>query len=338
MAEGEERPPEISVVVATRNRRHLLGRLVSALAAQRGAPTFELIAVDDASDDGTAAELDRLAGIAPFPLRHVTLVRRGGPAVARNAGWQLARATRVAFTDDDCVPQPGWLAAIDDALQRADIARGATTANPTQHADGWFAWAPETSADRGFYETCNIGYRRAALAMVNGFDEAWRIDDCAGPLAARSEAPVWGEDTDLALRVQRAGGTTVFVPDAVVWHDLKPGRFRDMLADMPRRGGVVLAVKRHPELRDELESRWFTQQTHAWYLGALVGAALVLGDIRSPARWAAGAALAWPWARRRAVFYPRRAWPRVLPQWFVVDGAELVVMAAASARYRTLLL
>lgn len=339
MADADDRGPAISVVVATRNRSHLLSRLVEALAEQQGAPPFELIVVDDASTDATEEVLDRLARATSIPIRHISLDQRGGPAIARNAGWRLSSAPLIAFTDDDCVPQPGWLAVIGAGLRNADIARGATMANPTQQADGWFSWAPETSEEVGFFETCNIGYRRSALVQVDGFAECWRLADGSRSFATpHYRAPVWGEDTDLALRVTRAGGTSVFVPGAVVWHDLKPGRFRDRLADIPRRGGVVLATKRHPELRARFESPWFMQMVHAWYLGALLGVAVVVSRPRSPCRWLLAASLAWPWARRRGAHYPRRAWPRVLPQWFVIDGFEIAVMATASARHGTVLL
>jgi glycosyltransferase involved in cell wall biosynthesis len=323
--------------VATYNRRHLIPRLVGALAAQVAAPPFEVVIVDDGSTDGTWTALEELAtDRAGVELRPVRVERNTGPAAARNVGWRAARAPLVAFTDDDCTPQPGWLAALAAGLAASDVVQGRTTGNPTQVSTGWFSWAPETASEGPFYETCNMGYRRAVLDAVGGFDETFRHLRPGRP-SSGYVAPVWGEDTDLALRAKAAGAEVAFVDAAVVWHDVKPGRLRDRLRDLPRRGGTVHLVKRHPELRGALESRWFTQRAHA---GAIAGAVALATAARSgrPLPWAVAAGVLALWAKERGVHYPPRVWARVLPQWFLVDLAEVGVMAAASARERTLLL
>src|SRR3546814_2372804 len=61
-------------------------------------------------------------------LRQAT---NGGPAPGRNAGWRAARAPVVAFIDDDCTPEPGWVAALARAFARNDrlgVAQGRTQA------------------------------------------------------------------------------------------------------------------------------------------------------------------------------------------------------------------
>ena len=329
MAAPAPRGPELSVVVATRNRAALLPRLVQALEAQKGAPAFELVLVDDGSTDDTAATIERLARGSSLCIRAERLGRSGGPAAARNAGWRAAHSPLIGFTDDDCVPQPGWLAGLARGLRGADIAQGTTLPNPGQPMRGMFSRAPTATYERGFYETCNVGYRVTTLDAVGGFDERF------GP---RRGAPIWGEDTDLAWRAKEAGATTTFVTDAVVWHDMKPGRLRDELADLPRRAGNVRLVKRHPGVRVGFESRWFVQSAHAPMLATL--AALVAALLRPSAarRWLLVTGCAVAWARHRAVYHPRRDWPLALPQWFVVDAADVAVMAAASARERTVLL
>ena len=325
------------MVVATHNRGGLLPRLVEALRTQEAVAAFEVVFVDDASTDGT----DRvLAGIAAewAAVRVVRLAQNLGPAGARNAGWRAARGDIVAFTDDDCIPQPGWLAELVGGFASADVVQGRTLGNPTQPREGWFAWSPETAEANGFYETCNIAYRRSLLEAVDGFDDEFRTHASRARDRGAYVAPAWGEDTDLALRVLATGARATFVPEAVVWHDVKPGRLADRLRDLPRRGGVVAAVKRHPELRRAFHSPVFSQRAHAYVLVASVGAALVAGRPTDVRRWAAAAALALPWARERGQYYPRSVWPRVLPQWFVVDVADVAVMAAASVRNRTLFL
>jgi glycosyltransferase involved in cell wall biosynthesis len=329
MAAPQPSVPAISVVVATRNRSALLPRLARSLEAQVAAPAFEVIVVDDGSTDDTGLVLERLTASSSLDLRVRRLDRNRGPAAARNIGWRAARAPLVAFTDDDCLPQPGWLASISAGLGTHDIAQGATRANPHQPTQGIFSRAPQATYERGFYETCNIGYRVAALAAVGGFDEGF------GP---RRGAPTWGEDTDLAWRAKEAGARSTFVPDAVVWHDMKPGRLRDELADLPRRGGNAVLVKRHPGVRDSFESRWFVQAAHAPALGTVAALAFAVRRPRRLLRWVVVAGLFGAWTRHRGVYNPKRDWLRTLPQWFVVDVADTAVMAAASARNRTLIL
>src|SRR5204862_5945534 len=93
---------------------------------------FELIIVDDGASDDTWQTLQRLASSAPLtllPLRHPA---NRGPAAARNLGWRSAKGPIVAFTDDDCVPQPGWLAALVAGMAEADIVQGRTVLDEVQ--------------------------------------------------------------------------------------------------------------------------------------------------------------------------------------------------------------
>lgn len=74
--------------------------------------------VDNGSRDGTASLAEE---------RGVRVLRRprgAGPGSARNAGAGAARARVLAFTDADCAPTPGWLAAACNALTQGDIVLG----------------------------------------------------------------------------------------------------------------------------------------------------------------------------------------------------------------------
>lgn len=325
------------MVVATHNRAHLLERLCTALRAQTGVESFEVLLVDDGSTDETPAVIDRVEQSWPA-VKSIRLAHNCGPAAARNEGWRASGAPIIAFTDDDCVPQPTWLAALVRAAEHADIAQGMTIGNPTQSRDGWFAWSPETLAADGTFETCNIAYRRSALESVGGFDETYGARAKPSQKLGRYVAPRWGEDTDLALRVLANGATAAFTAHAIVWHDVKPGGLLDRLRDLPRRGGLVATVKRHPELRRNFDWPWCTDRAHAYVLVAAAGGAGVIANPCDPRRWGVAIALAAPWVRVRGAQYPRSAWSRVLPQWLLVDLADAGVMAIASIRERTLLL
>jgi glycosyltransferase involved in cell wall biosynthesis len=97
--------PQVSVVVATRDRARRLDALLSSLCSQTlPADDFEVIVVDDGSRDATQEVLARHASAGGLQLSSVRHAESQGAAAARNAGWRRARAPLIAFTDDDCTP------------------------------------------------------------------------------------------------------------------------------------------------------------------------------------------------------------------------------------------
>src|SRR5207248_8815786 len=80
-----------------------------------GAERFEVIIVDDASEQPADVEPD---GLRIRVLRHE---RSLGPGGARNSGWRVASAETVAFIDDDCVPSDHWLEATVAAARGGEV-------------------------------------------------------------------------------------------------------------------------------------------------------------------------------------------------------------------------
>jgi glycosyltransferase involved in cell wall biosynthesis len=111
--------PDVSVVIPTRNRRHLLPRTLASVLGQVDVD-LEVIVVDDASDDGTEPFLRGLDDERVLVVRYE---EAGGTANARNTGIQLAAAPFVAFCDDDDLWAPDKLAAQLDSLRRQPEAR-----------------------------------------------------------------------------------------------------------------------------------------------------------------------------------------------------------------------
>jgi glycosyltransferase involved in cell wall biosynthesis len=109
-----QRRPAVSVVIPTRNRRHLLPRTLASVLGQVGVE-LEVIIVDDASDDGTQRYLHELRDDRVRVERHE---RPTGPAEARNLGIKLAAGEFAAFCDDDDLWAPDKLAQQLDALRR----------------------------------------------------------------------------------------------------------------------------------------------------------------------------------------------------------------------------
>lgn len=99
--------PLVSVVIPTRNRQRYLVRTLGAVLAQQQVD-FEVVVVDDASEDGTETYLRELQDCRVRTVRHE---RPLGVAAARNYGVAVAVGQWVAFTDDDDLWSPGKLAA-----------------------------------------------------------------------------------------------------------------------------------------------------------------------------------------------------------------------------------
>lgn len=317
-------PLRASVVVATRDRARSLERLLEALERQTVArDAFEIVIVDDGSRDDTAAVLERHRTRSAGPFTSLRHAESQGPAAARNLGWRSARGAVVAFTDDDCLPEPTWLAAGLAAVEAgAAIVMGRTIAERGAAGLGEpFARAMVVDHEDGRYPTCNVFYLRRALEQVGGFDESFRY--------------ACGEDTDLAWRAKAAGHRSTFAPGAVVEHAVRPPDFVLFLRERRRFAEQILVVKRHPELRRLFYRRYFYRRSH---VHALATCALVAGaPVATP--WLL-LALPFVWAHRfRGTELGRGTATRArhVAQILVADLWELAVFAVVSARYRTLL-
>jgi GT2 family glycosyltransferase len=205
--------PVFSVVVPTYQRRASLARCLEALGAQTIArDRFEVIVVDDGSDESPRDVVARAA-----PSIDVRLIEQAnaGPASARNAGAFAARGAYVVFTDDDCRPDPGWLAAIDATVVRhPGSAIGGRVVNAL--GDGLYSTASQLlieflyeyfNADESqgrFFITSNLALPVDSFHRIGGFDVTF-------PLAA-------AEDRDLCDRWREAGLAMVYCDDAIVHH------------------------------------------------------------------------------------------------------------------------
>lgn len=213
-----------SVVVPAHGRPGPLSRCLEALAALRAPPGgHEVIVVDDGSPEPLESVVERYRG-----RMAVRCVRQSnaGPAAARNRGAAGSTARWVAFTDDDCEPEPDWLVRLVEALERKPraIAGGRTENalpdNPWSEASQELVahlyeyYLPERRPG-AFFTSNNLAVGREALLECGGFSERFRD---AG-----------GEDRELCERWRRRGGRLVPVPGAVVRHrhELGPLSFLD---------------------------------------------------------------------------------------------------------------
>ena len=261
----------VTVAVVVKDRRTAMARCLAALARQ-DRPPDEVVVVDNGSSDGTAELVRSVPG--------VRLVQQTGPlGAARQAAVDACRTRWLAFTDSDCAPEAGWLAALLEAADHHDVVQGRTAPAPSS-GSRWSA-TQDISRFTDLYECCNLLYRVAALRAAGGFDR---------------DTGFFGEDTAAGWRVRRLGGTAAYAHRAVVVHDTtSPG-----MAWHLRRGLAYSAfprlVREFPEMRRELF--WHRYLLRPRSLPVLMG---TLGLLTAAATRRPGpvlAALPWALARR----------------------------------------
>lgn len=207
--------PAISVVVPVYRHWDDVCGLLAALAAQTLPPDrFEVVVVDN--DPGGDPGSDPGSGGAPADRRdwpanaRLLACATPGSYAARNAGAAAARGGLLAFTDADCRPDPGWLAALAAA---AAATPGTLLAGPVRMTSG----APSSACEayerlrgipqaryvaNGYAATANLAVPAPVFRAVGGFD-ARRFS---------------GGDADFCRRAGRAGYPVRLVADAVVAH------------------------------------------------------------------------------------------------------------------------
>lgn len=256
-----------SIVVPTYRRPGLLDRCLAALVAQEVDPsTYEVIVADNAGSPETETVVATWRARTGLVVRYVVANRARGPAVARNVGWQAAQGEVIAFTDDDCIPEPGWLKAGLAALADGAAAAGGRirvplSAQPTDYEHN------EAALERAEFATANCFCRRDVLAAVGGFDERFRM--------------AWREDSDLHFKLLENGLRVLPAPAAVVIHPVRPGRWGISLSQQRKSMFNALLYKKHPDLyRRKIEP------VRPWHYYATCAACLaVVGGawIRQPA-------------------------------------------------------
>jgi glycosyltransferase involved in cell wall biosynthesis len=246
--------PALSILIASHNRRELLGRCLDALAAQSQDPTeFEVIVADDGSTDGTAEALK--ARQTPFELRVLRHQKAGKPVVL-NAAIEAARGEVCLFIDDDVIASPRLVAEHLAAHRREPrtLGIGALVQQAPAHAD------PYADANarqwNGRYE--NLGGRPLDWADCYGanFSAPRRELNEVGGFA---DLPAI-EDIEIAYRLSQVGCQPRYLPKAGAVHDDdKPGS--RIVADEERFGGFCAGfVAAHPETRGRLIG-WVNEPT-----------------------------------------------------------------------------
>jgi glycosyltransferase involved in cell wall biosynthesis len=235
--------PDITVLLPTYNRCRVLRAALGSVLEQRtgDAFTYEVLVVDDGSTDETRQVVAEMAAAAPVPVRYL---RADGEGVgtARNRGIRAARGDWIAFTDDDQVVEPDWLAELMAAARRtgADAVGGIRLLQlaPDRGADvppGCRAYLGEMVVEA----EAPVRARRDLPDTGNSL-VARHVFERAGWFPAR--APFGGSDLDFFQHVHECGLSIWRTPRAVVHHLIPPYRLEpDYLKWIARRVGVNFA-------------------------------------------------------------------------------------------------
>lgn len=211
-------PPQlVSVIVPFLNTRVPIEEQVRALLAQDYTGPRELVFADNGSSDGTAEYLRALPTPSDgTPIRVVDASDQRGAAHARNVGALHSRGDLLVFVDADDVAHPTWLSGLVAAADTFDAVAGELEGESLNSPEV-LAWRPVTtireSFERARFLPCapggNVAVRRDAFCAIGGFDESYRIA---------------GEEPDFAWRLQLAGYTLGYAPEAVVSYRLRDSR------------------------------------------------------------------------------------------------------------------
>lgn len=236
---GDEQPVDVSVVIPTYRRPELLERCLDALVRQDYDPArYEIIVADDAAQDGTRRQVEKLAErCAGKPrIRYIGVTATQGPAGARNRGWRLARGAVIAFTDDDTVPQPNWLREGLAAMTPERVAVAGSIEMPLPAAPTDYEMN-ESGLTRAEFVTANCFVRREALEAVGGFDERFTA--------------AWREDSDLQFMLMeyyRRQSCIGRASRALVVHPVRPAPWGVSISQQKKSQFDALLYKKHPQL------------------------------------------------------------------------------------------
>ncbi|MGQ0657624.1 MAG: glycosyltransferase [Chromatiales bacterium] len=203
--------PFFSIIVPTCSRPQALSACLESLAGLHYPhELYEVIVVDDGS------ELPSEGIVARYRQRiRLTLIRQenAGPASARNAGAQRAQGELLAFTDDDCRPEPGWLGCLARAFGQApDCMVGGRTVNVL--TDNLYSVTSQLIVDivyrhynadprqARFVASNNLAMRAQDFHHIGGFDPVFRTS----------------EDRELCDRWLHQGRRITYCPEARVGH------------------------------------------------------------------------------------------------------------------------
>ena len=209
---------DVSVVVCTYNRSRQVGEALTHIdaSAARAGLAVEIVVVDNNSSDDTKEAVARAARSSTLPVRYVFEPQQG-LSFARNRGLKTARGSIIAFTDDDCIVDPQWIAELwREFAAEPDVAVVGGRVDLYTPEDRPVSIRPIAERVRytnatqiyGLIMGCNLAFRRGVAERIGGFDPA--LGGSRGVIA---------DDIEFIYRALKRGLGIVFTPAARVLHN-----------------------------------------------------------------------------------------------------------------------
>jgi GT2 family glycosyltransferase len=212
--------PFVSIIIPTCNRPFLLKHCIERVLAQPY-PHKEVIVVDSSSNDASETVVAQFPEVISVRIRG----QHNNRPQAKNKGMTCASGDIICFIDDDSMVCPTWLNTVveihrDDTIGAAggrvvrapEPYRDEVAGSPHMTVTRWgrVIWegAELVSTERVDVDhliSCNVSFRRDALEQVGGFDPYYTITSLR-------------EETDICIRVKKAGWRIVFEPSMQVVH------------------------------------------------------------------------------------------------------------------------
>ena len=246
-----------SVVIPTYNRLPILAKCLQALEQQKLPKNsivkgYEIVLVDDGSDDGTLEWL--AARAAEFPHVRSFAQNHQGPAAARNMGVAQAIGDTIIFIDSDLVVTENFLQSHADAL-----VQGKATLGERIFTYGWVINTCNfdnptsepykiTDFSAAYFATGNVAIAKHWLEEVGVFDTSFQLYG-------------W-EDLELGVRLKKLGLKLIKCPEAVGYHWHPPFNLEQvprLIEKEIQRGRMgVLFYQKHPtwEVRMMIQMTW----------------------------------------------------------------------------------
>ncbi len=226
----------ISVVITTYNRASLLAPTLAQLKRQDYEPGDEVVVVDNASTDGTAALVARIVADFPVPVRQLR-ESTPGKTPALNAGIATSSGDILALTDDDVLVADDWIATIRRLFSDSSLALAGGRVDPLWERpaprwlrverDGRYDQMASPLALLHYGEAQSLEARTAVGAnLVTRRDVHDAIGGFAPHLGRRRGTLLCGEDHDFCERAVAAGYRCEYRPELRVRHWVPASRAR----------------------------------------------------------------------------------------------------------------
>ncbi len=225
---------EFSVIICTYNRKDNLRPCLTKLSQQHGMDgiDWEVLVIDNNSNDGTTEEIQQLAGELPITIRYASETQQG-LNYARNTGIRKSKGRFFSYVDDDIFVSENWLSSIYETFinNDADAVGGRIHLDPSITLPHWVYSNPELKGFLGFQDLGeepirldgrknypyggNMAFNRRVVKKIGYFNPKLGRK---GSGRKRSEL-FKGAETDYFHRLSDSGEAQIFYdPRAIVYH------------------------------------------------------------------------------------------------------------------------